>query len=736
MKNLKMIYSLLIVLVAGLFASCTTDPYTPGEVPAGPQVCFSNQNETLLEVAGEGDGDVQDILLTRIVADEALDVYVIADAGENASMFSIPDKVTFAAGQKEAYLAIDVDSSKMEEDKTYSVSLLLADEKQGTPYGDSSFTVKFKLFPWEVLKPEGDTEEDEIVYGKFRGGDALTALYEVENAFAEIDVTVYKHKSKKGMYMVQDPWAKMIVPVLGIESEEAVEDAGFKHTATNLIINCVDPTKCYIEKQNLGLTISQGELMISSDYHPESNPTGIAGTLEDGVLTFPVGGILAGASKYEGGTMFESNANGAFRLVFPGCIAVDYTLAVDYLGMEVSPDMKDVIAKFNINFGGDVAGLKYYFAEGNVLANPEAAIDALINGTATDIREVENFTKGGKTMTLNTTIENGGLYTIVLAAVAKDGSLVRKTVALDSFYYSGLGDVGSHPCEVEVVVGNYSDYNTAEEGQEIGDYNALGYNVKGKDLKALYVGCWTTEDITKYLKTEGNTLEKLVKESDLVSYNLEELTKVNSAEGKNGSLEGLTAETSYTVVVYAVNDYEESIVKSIEFTTAAAPVYTGDFGVGKYLWKYEKGKTVYEVVLEVQSYQGSSTRFVVSNLGIEDGSQWYATYDEEAGTLTLDGKVRGREKEGILFGVEFGNLDAETIYLFASIAKTGTGGYMNDPFIFNIDKETKKLVGHDNSTMTVYTQKAGKTTVYAKFDTTENTTITPYVEGGESTENN
>ena len=736
MKNLKMIYSLLIVLVAGLFASCTTDPYTPGEVPAGPQVCFSNQNETLLEVAGEGDGDVQNILLTRIVADEALDVYVIADAGENASMFSIPDKVTFAAGQKEAYLAIDVDSSKMEEDKTYSVSLLLADEKQGTPYGDSSFTVKFKLFPWEVLKPEGETEEDEIVYGKFRGGDALTALYEVENAFAEIDVTVYKHKSKKGMYMVQDPWAKMIVPVLGIESEEAVEDAGFKHTATNLIINCVDPTKCYIEKQNLGLTISYGELMISSDYHPESNPTGIAGTLEDGVLTFPVGGILAGASKYEGGTMFESNANGAFRLVFPGCIAVDYTLAVDYLGMEVSPDMKDVIAKFNINFGGDVAGLKYYFTEGNVLANPEAAIDALINGTATDIREVENFTKGGKTMTLNTTIENGGLYTIVLAAVAADGSLVKKTVALDSFYYSGLGDTGSHPCEVEVVVGNYSDYNTAEEGQEIGDYNALGYNVKGKDLKALYVGCWTTEDITKYLKTEGNTLEKLVKESDLVSYKLEELIEVHSAAGKNNFLDGLTAETSYTVVVYAVNDYEESIVKSIEFATAAAPVYTGDFGVGKYLWKYEKGKTVYEVVLEVQSYQGSSTRFVVSNLGIEDGSQWYATYNEEAGTLTLDGKVRGREKEGNLFGVIFGDLDADTVYLFASIAKEGTGGYKNDPFIFNIDKETKKLVGHDNSTMTVYTQKAGKTTIYSKFDTTESTTITPYVEGGESTENN
>jgi hypothetical protein len=710
----------MVVLVAGLFASCTTDPYTPGEVPAGPQVCFSNQNATLLEVAGEGDGDIQQILLTRIVADAALDVYVIADAGENASMFSIPDKVTFAAGEKEAYLTIDVNSAKMEEDKEYAVSLLLADEKQGTPYGDSSFTVKFKLFPWEVVKT------DDVETGKFRGGDVLTGLFDVESIDAEIDVKIYKHKSKVGMYMIQDPWAKVIVPTLGIESVEAIEDAGFKHTAANLVINCVNPTKCYIEKQNTGLTYSSyGDMMVASDYHPESNPTGLAGTLEEGVLTFPAGAVLVGLAKLEGGTLFESNLNGGFRAVLPGCTAVDYTLAVDYLGFEISPDMKSIIAKFDISFGSDVAGLKYYFAEGNVLTDPANAIDALINGTATDIREVENFTQGGKTMTLNTTIENGGLYTIVLAAVAADGSLVKKTVALDSFYYSGLGDTGSHPCEFDILVGNYTDYNTAEEGQEIGNYNALGFNVKGKDLKELYVGCWTTAELTEYLATAGNTLEKLVKESGLVSYTLAELIEVHSAAGKNGSLDGLIAETEYTVIVYAVNDYEESAVKTATFTTGKAPVYTGDFGVGKYLWKYEKGSTVYESTLEVQSYQGSSTRFIVTGLGIEDGSQWYATYDEEAGTLTLDGKVRGREKEGNLFGVEFGKLDADTVYQYASIAKTGTAGYRNDSFIFNVDKDTKKLVGHDNSTLTIYTQKSGKTSVYAKFDTTTSTTITP-----------
>ena len=725
MKNLKMIYSLLVVLVAGLFGACTNDPYTPGEVPNGPQVCFSSENATTLEIAGETDA-VQKILLTRIVADKALDVYILSDAGENKNLFEIADKATFAAGEKEAYLQVKVkDVAAMEEDKLYPISFLLADEKQGTPYGNSSLTVNFKLFPWTQVSTE-DAE-----FGKFRGGDALTALYEVETVLAEIDVTIYKHNTVAGMYMVKDPWAKMIVPTLGIESEEAIEDAGFKHTATNLVINCVDATKCYIEKQNLGLTISQGELMISSDYHPENNPEGIAGTLEDGVLTFPVGGILAGASKYEGGTMFESNLNGTFRLVLPGCVAVEYGVSVNYTGMTVSPDMKEVVAKFDVEFGADVEGLKYYFAEGNVVANPEAAIDALINGTAAKIYEVENFTKGGKTMTLNTTIENGGLYTIVMAPISKEGTLVKKNAAIDSFYYSGLGDTGSHPCVFTPAVGLFLDYNDAPaEGDETANHNALGYNVKGENLKELYVGCWTTKAYNEYLAKAGNTVEKLIKEAGIASFTLEELIEAHSAAGKNGALKGLEAETAYTVVFYAVNDYEESEVKTIEVTTGAAPVYTGDFGVGKYLWKYENKTTVYESVIEVQSYQGSSTRFVVKNLGYEDGAEWYATYDEEAGTLKLDGKVRGREKEGNLFGVVFGNIDDETVYQYASIAKTGTGGYRNDPFIFNVDKTTKKLVGHDNSTLTIYVQKAGKTTVYAKFDTTESTTITPYVEGG------
>ena len=739
MKNLKMIYSMLVAVVASLFVACTADTtYTPGEVPSGPQVCFSNDandNPEFLEVAGATD-NVKKVVLNRIVTGNALDVYIIADAGDNAALFTLPDKVTFAAGESKAYYEITVnDYSQLEENKAYEVSLLLADEKQGTPYGDAAFTAKIKLFPWSLIKTEDDVEE-----GKFRGGDVFSALFEDVAIDAEIGVKVYEHNTNKGVYMVQNPWLKMVVPALGIESEEvATISEGFTHTVTDLVINCTNPKKCYIEKQNMGLSYgTAGDFMITSDYHPESNPTGLAGTFEDGVIVFPAESILVGATKYESGKMFASNFEGLFRVVFPGKVAMEYTLLVDYIGMEVAPNLKDIVTKFNINYGSDVNGIKYYFAEGNVLTSPESAIDALINGTANDIREVEGFTKVGKTMQLNTTIANAGLYTIVMAAVDAKGELVRKTVALDSFFYSGIGDTGNHPCELTLTVGNYTDFNTDDENDDTANHNAIGYKVVGKNIKELYIGTMLTAKLTEYLAKEGNSYKTLIKDEQLVPYTTEELIEVNSEAGKSSALFSLDADSDYTVFAIVTTDYEENDVITLTHKTGIAPVYSGEFKVGKYHWKKvdSKGKITSEAIVDVQRHQGSSTRFIVSNLGYNDGSQWFATYDAEKGTLTLDGTVKGREKEGNLFGKEFGvgkfldknNKEVEYKYIYVSRLESGS----NSPLVFNVDKETKAICGQQNKLFTISlfnVKDSSSAGAHCQFDNSANTTIAPYVEG-------
>ncbi len=766
MKNLKLIYSLLTMLVAGLFASCTNDnAYTPGSVPAGPQVCFSNHNVTVFNISGEEKDDVQNVILTRMVTDTELEVPIIAQFGDDTNtydetLFEVPASVVFEKGKDVAELAIKANSANMEEGKEYKITLLLGDETQGTPYGEQKWEVAFRLFPWDELKGELSN------YGKFCGGDAFTGLdgkkFSVLSYKAEVEVKVYTHKTKAGAYLLYNPWDKMAVPALG--AAESEEDP---NKAKHLVINCENPEKCYIEKQGMGLMEqTDSEWCIVSDYHPTTNPTGLAGVLNNGVITWPAESLLIGAAKYKGGNMFVTNLNGMFRIVLPDGVPTDYSLNVKYDGMNIASDYEDVKAKFTFTHGADVMGVKYYLAEGNVSANPADAIAALINGTATNICEIEDFNPGSEKTEINITINKAGLYTIIAAPKDKANELVEKYVALDSFYYSGIINSGDNPCDITVTFGKYTDYYTDEPGDDIGDYNSFGYNIKGTQLKAIYVSCWPTTFITEYIKKNGgatnddeklNIYKKLFNEEGVTSFTLEELAAVHSTEGKNNFYGDLEDNTDYTAVILAVNDYETRAIVEHVFKTDVAPAYTGELKEGKFVMKSKSiAFGTFETTFELKSYQGSSKTFIVSNLGYDDGSEWFATYDAAAETLTLDGTIRGRKKEGNLFGKLFGYVDeAKTIcYQYESLLVSGS--LIFDPFVFNIDATSKQPTSIQNYMFKVQAYKVkqdrdgndipGDTVMNSaefKFNKqfeASSTTITPYVEPqapetGEGSEN-
>jgi hypothetical protein len=737
MKNLKMIYSLLVVLVAGLFGACANDPYTPGEVPVGPQVCISNENYTTFNITGEAGEESPAITFTRIVTDEKLEVRVLSNASSykvseesEELIFSIPENVVFEKGEKTAQLVITVSHPEaLVEDTVYSLNFSIAEDTLTTPYGASEWTLDVKLFPWEVYK-NNDAE-----FGKFRGGDAFTGLYDVETVMAECDVVVYKHKSKEGMYLVYDPWIDVLVPTFGYANKEEAEGE-VAHTTAHLVINCVDPTKCYIEQQKMGIDVggSVGEFMIASDYHPETKKNGLAGTLEEGVLTFPKGGILFGATAKDMGKMYAANASGAFRLVLPGCEAVDYALTVKFQGMEVTPGNKEIFVKFDFTHGADITGIKYYFAQGNVVANPAEAVAALINGTAQDIRHIEEI--GAGATSIKTTIAQSEVYTIIAAPMDKNGALVEKFVAMESFFYSGIGDTGSHPCDLTVEAGKYSEFPEKVEDAEVADHNALGYTLKGKNIKTLYIGAVKNSVLTEAEKAADFSHKQFLIDEGAVALTTEELKSVNSEAGFNGVCTDLEADSDYTVLVYAVNDYEEDTVIKVAAKTGVAPVYSGELKLGKYTMTSGN----YSSTFEVKSYQGSSKRFLVSNLGVEDGAEWYATYDAEKGTFTLDGTVVGREKEGNLLGVVFGDYDKEkkTVYMYISRINKGM---KNDPVVFTVS-EAKELSALQNALFAIMEleDKTFKTKATIGQYEGSKTTVAPYVEaeqgsGNENTEN-
>lgn len=58
----------------------------------------------------------------------------------------------------------------------------------------------------------------------------------------------------------------------------------------------------------------------------------------------------------------------------------------------------------------------------------------------------------------------------------------------------------------------------------------------------------------------------------------------------------------------------------------------------------------FENVFEVIPTVGSNTEFFVKDFAVEDGTQWYATYDSAKSTLTMSGVQLGREDKGNLLG--------------------------------------------------------------------------------------
>ncbi len=788
MKNLKLIYSLLVMLVAGLFASCTSDPYAPGKVPAGPQVCFSVHNDTVFDISGEEKDDVQYVTLTRMVTDAELSVPVIVDFSDpkieddkeelyDKTLFTVDEVVTFAAGESVAKLAIKADSKRMEEGKEYTMNFLLADTSQTTEYGDQQWTVTFRLFPWDRLK--GEFSE----YGKFCGGDfftgeELSSKFSVLSYKAEVDVEVYTHKKDfnketgAGRYLVYNPWDAMAVPALGYPEPD--EDTS---KAKHLIINCMDPSKCYIEAQSTGLEQTSGsEWHIASVYNPNTeNPDEtLAGVLDNGVITWPANSLYIFAPKYSNNHKFVTAANGMFRIALPDGVPTDYTLSVKYDGTIISSDYEDIKAKFVFTHSADITGIKYYLAEGNVLANPADAIAALVNGTADNICEVEDFAAESEKTEISVDIIKEGVYTIVAAPIApqKDNNgnlvevLIEKKVALDSFYYSGLGGSGNHPCDLTVTFGKYSELDTEEQVEDLGDYNSFGYTIKGAELKSVSIYCWTTAFVEEYFAKNGgatsdadkvNIYKRLFKEEGVTPFTTEELSKINSAEGKKGIYQDLEDNTGYTVVVIATNNYEQKAIKEYSFNTTAAPAYAGELVEGKFLLKSKGDLSWYETVFEIKSYQGSSKKFLVSNIGYNDNAQWFATYDAEAGTLSLDGTVYGRKKEGNLFNKLFGYIEDDKDKLcYQYEPQLNKGDLKTGPIVLNIDKTTKQPIGLQNHKLTIQVYKvkqgpdgnnvAGKAEINhagnKEFNNRSTTTITPYVEpqapeageGGENTE--
>lgn len=672
MKYITKFLLMGIVAVAGLLSACTSsDDFEPGPKDSGAQVYFPNTIPSEFNV-GDDESSVT-IPVRRVVTDAALTVNILASIEQGQEgILNIPSSVSFEAGSDLANLVITFNRSALVDGTEYKASLLLNDEQNLTQYGNNMIDITIIPWPWE-----------ELGTGKYRDG-WLCGLF--EGNLVELDVTIHKHKSQEGVYMVEEMfgWTFMTEFFGATQSELSGQ---FSYTPTNITIDCSDPANVKIAKQYTGITEgihNYGDFLIES---------AAPGTFVNGVITFPEDGINAYMTGYSSNPL-PTNPDGTFRIMLPGAEITDYTLTAAYGGMLVNSDNSSASAVIDFTYGADVTGINYVVAEGDVEASAATLAAQIANGTAENILSVEEFSVGAGSVSIKADLTTPGLYTVVALPLDKENKPLESNAAAASFYFPGM-DGGDIPdCDVEAMMGSVSE-NKPDALEKNPDESSLYFKISGSELKTLHLLAMSTSNI-ETLVAQGASYEEII-----ASYGQDFSSIAVPTINETGYYENiwinLNENTSYTMLVQATNIYGISKVLAVEKSTAAVDTswYTGELAIGKYDMVYqsvEDGETITSsCTFTVNPVKGSENEFTIKDLGLNNTTSWYASYDSATHKFTVSGVEVGYEDLGSKFGQGWGYYDqAGTMILgFFSFANEQSNG--TDPCVFSVDATTGQI---------------------------------------------
>lgn len=672
MKYITKFLLMGIVAVAGLLSACTSsDDFEPGPKDSGAQVYFPNTIPSEFNV-GDDESSVT-IPVRRVVTDAAMTVNILASIEQGQEgILNIPSSVSFEAGSDLANLVITFDRGKLVDGTEYKASLLINDEQNLTQYGNYMIDITIIPWPWE-----------ELGTGKYRDG-WLCGLF--EGNLVELDVTIHKHKSQEGVYMVEEMfgWTFMTEFFGATQSQLSGQ---FSYTPTNITIDCSDPANVKIAKQYTGITEgihNYGDFLIES---------AAPGTFVNGVITFPEDGINAYMTGYSSNPL-PTNPDGTFRIMLPDAEITDYVLTATYGGMLVNSDNTSASAVIDFTYGADVTGINYVIAEGDVEASAATLAAQIANGTAENILSVEEFVVGAGSVSIKADLTTPGFYTVVALPLDKENKPLESNAAAASFYFPGM-DGGDIPdCDVEAMMGSVSE-NKPDALEKNPDESSLYFKISGSELKTLHLLAMSTSNI-ETLVAQGASYEEII-----ASYGQDFSSIAVPTINETGYYENiwinLNENTSYTMLVQATNIYGRSKVLAVEKSTAAVDTswYTGELAIGKYDMVYqsvEDGETITSsCTFTVNPVKGSENEFTIKDLGLNNTTSWYASYDSATHKFTVSGVEVGYEDLGSRFGQGWGYYDqAGTMILgFFSFANEQSNG--TDPCVFSVDATTGQI---------------------------------------------
>ena len=427
MKAIKKLLYFLAVAGTTMFASSCTDDleYTPAGQPSGQQVYFAVDLAETINL--EENSSSVTIPVSRVVTKEAASFSIFAT--EESGLFTIPSTVNFAAGESTANLVITYTYSALTQDQAYSCTLTIGDTENTSPYGMTSY--EFSLIapsPWTSLG-EGTLTDD-----------VITGAFSVENQVFTVEIQ--ESDNTPGMYRLVDPY------INNKYSLSAGEGGSSSNYSCYLVIDATNPEAVTIAKQNMGILSTD-----LGDFQMESTAPG---TLDNGIITFPKGGIELSFTGYQ--SAFQANKNGLFKVVLPGASDVAApAVTVAYKGsfIDAASNKSNAVLDFTLN--ETATSYKFAVVEGNIAKNEAALTETAGKIVDGSLESTEGTASGSVLYPLAVS----GTFTVVAVPFNAEGDAGAAAAA--AFIYSADGA----PDIVQVQTGNYTVHVTdAKDGYD------------------------------------------------------------------------------------------------------------------------------------------------------------------------------------------------------------------------------------------------------------------------------
>lgn len=627
MKSLK--YILMFLVAAVTFTACQEE-WAPGAPDSPTSVYFSADTRDV--TISKEDKSVE-LTVYRATAGDALTVNLLAEATVDdtpVDLFTLPTSVSFAEGEIESKVTIGFDADQLEPTVPYVISLQVKGEEYQGNYGPSS--VKFAVTlpePWVSLGT-GVYFDDflNILEDGIPGGLGTYVEFEV-------------HADNPKRIRVVNPFSMEVFANLwgGVPGylEWNSEENHY------LEFDITDPTNVLVEpfyELPFKINFSDAGLlqayMLIDTYDDGSYVEPVV--LEDGFIKFPKGHV-AMVYPYNGKLGgWYANAEGLTQYVLPGVEITDYSIFAEYAGMIVSADNTTTTAIIEFTLGADVEEYKFVVVPGSV-EDLDATVASIVDGTA------EGLVEATVEQTQYQVELETGTYSIV--AVAFAGGEAVGTPVNNFFYFPGASTGEKPEAKVQFLVNSLANI-FADDADRAAQMEAT---YPAEYFIGIVLGIENPAEVTglKLYYNNRSVVEGAIENgkfesySDIVDqYGNDVYAWVEGINEGNIRILNLPA-GSDNCYIFAVNTiYGTTQYYHYEY---AMPEYSGDFVPSQYV--LSEG----ENVAGVNFTPGTSAETIFVEFEFFPSFEFYATFDAEAQTLTLNGQAYGYEQYESLFGM-------------------------------------------------------------------------------------